>query len=391
MPKRLGYGIKKTISTGQAGEKCIWLHALSVGEVTSVLPLIIALRQNMPRARIIMTVSTSSGKKLAETVASPYVDSIISSPIDILPAVYLFVQRIQPDIYIQVETDFWPNLSTILRRKKIPQILVNGRISEKSMARYRRFHLFFQPIFKNFAFLSMQTENDRKNMLSLGISPEKILTLGNLKFDTVLNKKKNPLPDFFVRLAREKQLIIAGSTHPGEEDIILQAFREIITENKNARLIIAPRNISCGAEIQKKARELSLSANRRSENISEESDVLIVDSLGELIHFYKLGQIAFVGGSLIDYGGHNPIEPALMNIPVLFGKHMSDFREIRQLLLETGGALEVSEQTLVSLCNQLLQSKTRRKEMGDAAHRCIEKQQGVIPRHMHYIRQLLDG
>ena len=384
---RLGFGLQRK---KEEKKKTIWLHALSVGEVTSALPLIRALRQHREGYKIILSVSTTTGKKHAETIAADDVDEIIFSPADLLPLVWIFYRHIEPNIYIQIETDFWPNRLAYLKRKNIPTILVNGRVSEHSMAGYRRFSFFFQPMFTSFDALCMQTEKDRKNMIALGVDANSVHTLGNLKFDTPANLHKQSLPPFFTELQQNSLLIVAGSTHPGEEEILAAAFAEMDRTNKPVTLLIAPRDIGRCDEIEKVITARGLSVSRRSVLPPQKTDVIVIDTLGELMQFYALASIAFVGGSLIDFGGHNPIEPASMEIPVLFGPHMSDFSEIQNDLLVARGALEVKNQgDIEKILSILVHSKEQREKIGKAALTCIRGQQGVIQRHIDLIHKII--
>ena len=383
------FGFALPLRTEQS-KKTIWVHALSVGEVTSALPLIKVLRQQMVDSRIVLSVGTTTGKELADTIATDVTDEIIFSPADLLPLVWIFYRHIKPSLYIQVETDFWPNRLTYLRRKNVPTLLVNGRVSERSQVGYRRFSFFFQPMFTSFNALCMQTEKDRKNMITLGIDADSVHTLGNLKFDTPCDLNKQSLPPFFTELQKKRLLIVAGSTHPGEEQIIIAAFAQIDRTSAPTTLLIAPRDIGRCDEIEKLATEHGLSVSRRSTPIPKQTDVLLIDTLGELVQFYSLASIAFVGGSLIDFGGHNPIEPALMEIPVLFGPYMSDFSEIQKDLLVAEGALEVrNQQDIEKSLTTLIYSKDQRNKIGKAALECIRGQQGVIQRHIDLIHTII--
>jgi 3-deoxy-D-manno-octulosonic-acid transferase len=276
-------------------------------------------------------------------------------------------------------------------------MVVNGRVSQKSFGSYRSFSFFFRPMFLTFRHLCMQTENDRANMMALGVPPERIHTLGNLKFDTPLivnngaNSVEPPLS-----LPDNGLLLIAGSTHQGEEEIILSAYVRLLADFPHLFLLIAPRDVSRGKEIQAMAEAKGITTIRRSQKsgMREGKDtlprLLILDTIGELAACYRFADIAFVGGSLIRKGGHNPIEPAIMGAPVLFGPHMEDFAEISQELLTAGGAQRVGgEASLVQTAGDWLADDKSRKDAGLAALRCVERQQGVVERHLRLIQTLL--
>lgn len=399
IPVRLGFGLACRISKPKPSNnglprQTLWLHALSVGEVTSAVPLVAGLRKAYPESRIVVSVTTRTGKRLADELLQSSADHIIDSPLDILPVIAFFFTHIQPNLFILVETDFWPNILLFLQQKKVPTLLVNGRVSAKSMDGYRRLRLFFAPMMQSFSFLCMQTAHDCEKMAKLGVLPEKLRTLGNLKFDTVTglrtehaHPKLTPAADI---LPRNRILFIGGSTHPGEEKILIDCFCRLRKIHPELFLILAPRDPDRSAEILSLAAARNLSATRRSDDSGAGTDLFILDTIGELIDFYALSDIAFVGGSLVMQGGHNPIEPAIMGIPVIFGPNMQDFSEIAATLQSAGGATEISSQRdLTELLRRLLSSRDMRTTQGRAARQCIEKQRGVIEKHLELIRQVL--
>lgn len=389
IPARLGAGLSAIIPAPAAGQKTIWVHALSVGEVTSAIPLLKELRRAHPRHRIVFSIATRSGQTIARKLAANLVDHIIPSPIDLLPVVILFVHRIQPMLFILVETDFWPGLLGYLRLKNIPAVLVNGRISEKSMKGYNRFRFFFRPLFRSFRYLFMQTEFDAKAINTLGVEEKCIKTAGNLKFDTNIlnNSAANELHSLF---PSEKILLIAGSTHPGEEKILFQVFKTLRNSFPHLLLIVAPRNPNRKEEICSLAESFDLDLECRTSMNSSRSPIFLLDTIGELINFYSLSHIAFIGGSLVNYGGHNPVEPALFGIPVFFGPYMSDFHEIALSLLRAGGGLQVKDgNELQQSLESFLTSDSRREEYGVAAQQCIKQQRGVINNHMEILNKLM--
>ncbi len=394
IPARLGIGLRKKISghghsQGKAPGKTLWLHALSVGEVTSAVPLLAGLRKSYPNGRIIVSVTTRTGKGVADKLLESIADHVIDGPLDLLPVVSRFVKYIEPDLFILVETDLWPNTLLFLKNKNIPTILVNGRVSQESMAGYRRMRFFFDPMFQSFSFLCMQTKHDRDNMEDIGLPPAKLKTLGNLKFDTEAGKL-NPSLTSTAMLPKDRIFFICGSTHPGEEKILIECYCQVRKTYPELFLIIAPRDTNRSAEIRALAEDAQLSVSLRSENNSIPSDMFILDTIGELIHFYALADIGFVGGSLVKKGGHNPIEPATMGLPVIFGPNMQDFSEIADALIRCGGATMVSNHLdLVDLLLKLLSSPELKAEQGRAAQQCVKSQRGVIDKHLDLIRRLL--
>ncbi|XOF34229.1 MAG: 3-deoxy-D-manno-octulosonic acid transferase [Candidatus Electrothrix sp. YB6] len=369
----------------------IWIHALSVGEVTSALPLARTLRRDMDSAVLVFTTATSSGRKIAESLIAPYADLVCSGPLDLRFAVRRYLAAIRPNLFILVETDFWPNWLDLLNRRNIPAMLVNGRISEKSFIRYTRFSFFFRPLFRCFALLSMQTAEDRRKMIALGVPADRVMTLGNLKYDM-----EPPVPERMnfthSTLLEEKRIWVCGSTHPGEEELLFAAFRDrrnaTSPSRDNSFLILAPRNIDRGDELVALARRFGLDASTRSSG-AEHGNVLILNTLGELAACYRLADFAFVGGSLVREGGHNPIEPAIHGVPVLFGPHMEDFAEIALELVACGGAQAVTAESLTEAASALFADEKKRAVMGTAARNLVEQHRGGVLRHVQVIRELI--
>ncbi len=386
IPRRLGRGLSNALGGLAPGRKTIWMHALSVGEVSSALPLVRGIKRALD-VHLIFSVTTATGTQLAEKMLTPYVDRLIPFPVDFLPSVRYFLSLIRPDLFVLIETDFWPNLLTALESRRVPTLLVNGRISKKSMTSYQRFRFFFRPLFCSFSALCMQTAADRQSMIELGVPEKRIFDLGNLKYGLCLTPEE----------ASEKTSnhqgirIIAGSTHRGEEKILLLAFKKLQSLQDSLSLVIAPRDITRGKEIQQLAASIGLQAVRRSEGIGPPlPELFILDTIGELAGYYRLGDIAFIGGSLVAEGGHNPIEPAITGIPLLFGPHMEDFPEMADDLLVLGAAVQIHDtDSLIQVLGDLLNDPEARKRMGAAAAVYVLGKQGVIKNHLELIGKFL--
>jgi len=388
LPARLGWGLRRSIPPGFGKTKTFWLHALSVGEVTSAVPLVAGLRRTYPEARIIISVTTGSGRQVAAQLLAGLADQIIDGPLDLLPVVRKFIATLRPDLFILVETDFWPNTLNQLRLSGIPTVLVNGRISASSLARYHRFAFLFRPMMQSFSCLCMQTENGRKDMVALGVDPRRVHSPGNLKYASRADlSQKEKLKQL---LPPARLLLLAGSTHPGEEELLLRAYLTLRKELPEIFLLIAPRDPGRTGEISQLAQNLGVHACRRTSGRPDGSDLLIIDSIGELLSFYALADIAFVGGSLVDCGGHNPLEPAALGIPVLFGPHMEDFQEVAEELIAAGGAQRVTnEQQLFNQLKELASSAEARTRQGEAARYWVQRREGVVERHLLLIENLL--
>lgn len=389
LPARLGLGLAQNFPPLREGQPTFWVHGLSVGEITSAAPLVVGLRTTYPKSHIVVTAATETGLSTANSLLHGVADQILSSPLDLLPVVNRFISRIQPDLFILVETDFWPNLLAALHRRHHPILLVNGRISHKSFTVYNRFSWFFVPMFQRFDHICMQTERDRQNMKDLGLIDEKLHILGNLKFAQPATTSASSL-SIFRHLPENRLVFVAGSTHRGEEQFIFQAYRELRSDHPDFYLVLVPRNTERAEEILELGGKYRLRGIKRSAELEKTGDYLLVDTIGELVDLYRSCHIAFVGGSLVAEGGHNPIEPASMSKPVLFGPHMEDFEEIAAALVAAGGALVVPEgQQLCSILKGLIADEDLRSRIGTCASACTMSQQGVITRHLELIASLL--
>ena len=399
LPQRLGFGLAQRLAAlppAPSGAPTIWLHALSVGEVTSALPLVVGLRQFQPKARLVFSVTTTAGHQVAERLIAPQVDLILPGPLDLAPVISHFLEHIQPDCFLLVETDFWPSWLFGLTSRGVPTMLVNGRISAASHRRYQRFRWFFAPMFATFSLLAMQTRADADKMIQLGIEPERIRILGNLKFDTSLSRtstgrgKPGEASKGDYGFHDTAPLWICGSTHRGEEEQLLHVFLRLRQVIADLQLLIAPRNIERAEEILALARSCGLTCRQRTERDQSTGPLLLLDTIGELASCYVMAEVVFIGGSLIPLGGHNPLEPAAVGVPVLFGPHMDDFAEIADLLVHSGGARRIDDaETLHQALLEMLTNTSLRTTMAAAANGCVRCNQGVVQAHVEAVAHLL--
>ncbi|WP_306547901.1 3-deoxy-D-manno-octulosonic acid transferase [Desulfobulbus sp.] len=396
--RRLGWGLAGQLPPlASESSPTFWIHALSVGEVTSALPLARGLRDAFPAARIVFSAATRSGGEVAAKLLSPHVDALIAAPLDLGPVVPFFARTIRPDLFILVETDFWPHWLHCLKRRHVPTLLVNGRISERSFVRYQRFSGFFRPMFRSFSLLSMQTGADAAKMVALGVEERRVLTLGNLKFDTsqVADQQTSPgapgLNKERYGFSAHAPLWICGSTHRGEEELIFRVHRRLLTTLPNLQLLIAPRNIERAGEIVALGATHQCACRRWTDGKTA-GPALILDTIGELAGCYPMAETVFVGGSLVPEGGHNPIEPAAARVPVLFGPHMEDFAEIAQQLVECGGARRIdAADALAEELLRLLTNPVAHDLAAAAASACVRANRGVVGRHIDAVNALLAG
>lgn len=401
---RLGYGVEELTKKLPAGSQRIWIHALSVGEVLSAQPLVKELRLACPAATLIFSASTKTGEELAREIMAGEIDLFVPFPLDVFSIVRKFINLIAADLFVLIETDFWPNFIHTLESKGTPAILVNGRISQSSFVRYQRFRFVFLPMFRTFQFISMQTVSDAQKMVELGVNADRVKALGNLKYDAVLPDmvgwEQEQRPTSFYRqqfgIPTEKIVWIAGSTHAGEEVSILSAYKRLSLLFPDLFLVVAPRDIARGREIKEIADRLGLTVRRRTAPFQDEdvpgAPLLILDTMGELSRMYSFCNIAFIGGSLVPDGGHNPLEPAAFGKPILFGPYMDDFSEISYDLLEKDAAIVChDEDEIFDVLKKLLINQSLQKEMGEHAQSLVLQHRGVTKRHIEIIQFILDA
>lgn len=386
IPRRLGLGLVERVRALPSGHR-VWVHTLSVGEMASARPLLQRLRQEMPGVVIILSTTTRGGEEYGRRLKG-LVDCLVPFPLDCYWVVAYFVRVLRPDLFVLVETDFWPNLLARLLRVGVPALLVNGRITDSSMRGYQRFRFLFAPVFRSFWRISMQVAEDAGRLTALGVSPERIVICGNLKYDiTGSSAYEGTLLDLGACGLSGRPLLVAGSTHEGEEDILLETFIALRTTHPELAMVIAPRTVSRAAAILNLGMRRGLECGLRSARGGKPCRVLILDTLGELAQVYRQADLAFVGGSLVKEGGHNPLEPALFGKPVLFGPDMSDFAEISRDLCEAGAAMTVTAETIHGVMTTLLAHGERRREMGQAAKGLVLAHQGASQCYLRLIRE----
>lgn len=329
---------------------CIWIHGLSVGEALSAKPLVEKLLEK-GTGRMVFSVSTLTGWQTALKMFEGTDIPVIFFPFDFPYSVRKAIKIINPSSIIIVENDIWPNFVRTAKREGIPLVWANARVSDRSYGRYRSVVKFAGPFFDLFDLVLAQTGNDVKRLSGIGISPEKIIRSGNLKFDRSYgeNIPENLTKEILLGVENETRVFVAGSTHHGEEEILAEVFESISKLKRGERVlfVVAPRDPMRASEVAgifglKGVKTAFLSGIENDKKCKEKPDVVVVDTLGRLLELYSVCDLAFIGGSLVPLGGHNPLEPAFFGKPVLFGPHMNDFREIASNLLKSGGGFEVS-------------------------------------------------
>jgi len=363
----------------------IWVHAVSVGEVLAVKSLINRLKEAFPEQRIILSTTTKTGNEMArktfgETVLRFYF------PIDFHNVVERIIDFINPLCFILVETEIWPNLILALSYRKVPVFIVNGRISDKSFRGYRLIKRVFSLTLKRIKVFLMQTDQDAERIIALGAPGERVKVTGNVKYD--IEKKrddKSQMPEVNKKdlgINESEHLLICGSTHKGEEEILLGAYKKLLEVFPSLRLLIAPRHVDRAGDIEKVCSDFGFTSCRISNpKVQPSNAVLILDTMGELSRLYSIASVVFMGGSLIKRGGHNIVEPAAHSKPILFGPFMHNFRDMAGQFLTEGAALKVCDQLqLVSAITALIMDNAHALEMGTKACRLVTKNKGAVER-----------
>ncbi len=378
----------------------LWLHAVSVGEVNICTQLIRALEPRMPNLKIVVSTTTTTGmgelqKKLPQYIGKFYY------PIDRKKYVARALGVVRPEAVVLVEAEIWPNFIWRLRDKKIPLFLVNARVSAKSHRGYKRFAFLFRPLFAAFTGVGAQNEADAARLREIGCRPEAVQVPGNLKFDTANLNVTRPL-DVSGLLAQigvpaNALLLVAGSTHDGEEEILVEQFLRLRVKFPNLFLIIAPRHFERAKNLGKQLATSGIRLFYRTEITSTTRlapglvECLLVNTTGELMNFYQAASVVFVGKSLTANGGQNPIEPAALGKATVFGPNMQNFEDVARIFLAQRAVIQVSDSAeLEKVFADLLGSETRRRELGERAARVVRENMGAVDRTVEMIVRHLD-
>ena len=372
------------------GSERIWVHAVSVGEVLAVTDLLRKVKEAYPKHAIICSTVTKTGNQLAKEQLG---DSciVIYAPLDFSWVVRKFIAVIKPVIYISTETEIWPNLYTALHKNGIPIFQINGRISDSAFKGYNRVRFLTKRVLGCVDRFCMQSALDAERVKQLGAVPEKVCIVGNLKFDNI--PAATEIQKASLGLQENEDLLIAGSTHPGEEEILIDAYRELAAEFPDLRLVLAPRHIERAdavIDLVEKQGYRPVRFSRVGEHKSDARSVVVVDTIGHLRDLYSLASVVFVGKSLAVGGGQNMIEPASLGKPTLVGPMTQNFKDAVNIFLQSGALVEVRDsQELLTEARRLLSDPQSAKEIGEAARGVVEQYQGATAKTLDAIRERL--
>ncbi|MBI4560835.1 MAG: 3-deoxy-D-manno-octulosonic acid transferase [Candidatus Rokubacteria bacterium] len=369
-----------------------WIHAVSVGEAIAAVPLVEGIRRLWPGLNIVVSTQTATGAAIVRDRLG-HLASHCYFPFDLPGPIKRALGAIAPIFFVALETEIWPNFFRQLHRRGIPAMIANGRISDRSFRRYRLVRLFMGRLLGQISMFAMQSAEDARRIIALGAPPERVIVTGNLKVEAPPHEAGvEALWRRLLGLTGAEPVWIAGSTHAGEEEIVLDAFLRLQARHPSLVLVLAPRHPERVPEVERLVRARGLEPVRRTllPIRAGAGAVIVLDTVGELAQLYQVASVVFVGGSLVSWGGHNMLEPALRRKPVLLGPHTANFRESAELLLAAGGALPVNDgHELEAAVHRLLRSPELARTTGEAGFEAVASRQGAVKQTLELLERLV--
>ena len=372
------------------------VHAVSVGETLAAVPLIKSIQADYPDLPITITTMTPTG---SEQVRRNFSDSVfhIYIPYDLPGAVRRLLDKIKPKVLLVMETELWPNLVDQCQRRDIPVVIANARLSERSAVGYGRLDALVRPMLKQLSLVIAQTEQDSQRLQKLGMDGQRMIVGGNIKFDISLTEQIKTQAELVRRAwgidgENGRKVLIAASTHEGEEPMVLAAFQRLLVNHPTLLLLIVPRHPERFDEVVQLCEDRGLNILRRSrqEPCTAQTQVIVGDTMGELMTLYGIADIAFVGGSLVETGGHNLLEPAVWRLPIISGPHLFNFAEVDKLMSAADALIKVgSENELAAKVDGLLSAPELSDRVGEAAFKVVEQNRGSMERLYQQLGQFI--
>lgn len=370
-----------------AGSHDLWLHAVSVGEAIAARPIVEAIERMRPETSMVITTTTVTGQTQAKRLFPKA--TVTYFPLDFRFAVRRFLDHHRPRVFATMETEIWPNVTRLSRARGLRLALANGRISDRSFPRYRAFRPVIAGILAAYDRILVREEVDRERFLAIGAPPAAVETVGNVKFDTIADDAPLAIAGLLQQMIGGRRVVVLGSTLEGEDEMLCGAVESLVA--RGVFVVVAPRKPERFEAVARLFAGAQLRVARRSAlPVSSAVDVLVLDTLGELSRIYRFADVAFVGGSLVPHGGHNPIEPAAAGVPVCFGPSMSNFREIAAVFLRAGAAEEVGDAAaLEAFVVRMAEDEPLRRATGDRARATVDANRGASQRTAQRIVELL--
>ena len=372
--------------------KVVWVHAVSVGEVQAATPFIKAIKEQLVEYSVVVTTTTPTGRaQLSKTFGDSV--NIGYLPYDLPWAVALFLKRIRPSVAVIMETELWPNLFYQCHQKQIPLMIANARLSPRSIRGYKRIQAFVVQVLADVDCIAAQSEDDAQRFIAIGAVPDRVMVTKNIKFDLLPQQQNEALVQAFrSALGAGKKVWIAASTHEGEDELVLQAYAQVIKSQPETVLLLVPRHPERFNAVASLAQRSGFNITRRSESKlgNPNTQVFIGDSMGEMMFFYQVSDVAFVGGSLVPTGGHNILEPASVAVPSIVGPHTFNFKEITEVMLEAGAVDQVSSaEELLEKVSSLLLDERQAQQMGSYGYAVVEQNRGATTLLLSRLKELM--
>jgi 3-deoxy-D-manno-octulosonic-acid transferase len=380
-PERMGF--YKTPPTAHD----LWIHAVSVGETLAAGPVVDEILRTRPSTTIVFTTTTITGQAQARRLFPAA--TVTYFPFDFATSVKRFLRQHRPRVFATMETEIWPNATRLSRAAGVRLLLANGRISDRSLPRYRFLRAFVAPVLGQYERILAREETDRRRFIAIGAPANIVETSGNVKFDYIPDDRPLEIAPRLISLIAGRKVLVLGSTMQGEDESMIGELERFIAE-KDAFVIIAPRKPERFEMVAAILTAAEMRFVRRSAWSDGPADVLLLDTFGELSKVYRFATAAFVGGSLVPTGGHNPIEPAAVGVPVCFGRYMSNFREIARVFLRDGGAVEArSAADVFDFATRMFDNDAAQRDMSERARESVEQNRGAAARTAARILELL--
>lgn len=387
--QKLGYGFKEKLGFGLGKpleKKSIVFYGVSVGEVLALQNLIKKTKKEFTTHNIVIATGTKTGQETAQKKLGNIADYITYFPFDFPFCINSFLNKTNPDVVIVAETELWPNFAYVMKKRNIPLYIVNGRMSDRTYGSYKKLSFFFAPILKKYTKILTQSESDNNKLISIGANPDTTRVMGNLKFDIGVN-----LEGFTpIEKSPNDKIIIAGSTHSGEDEIILSAFMKV--RQDNIKLLIAPRHPERNNAVFELCKKTGLKVGKRSnkDNFTD-YQIILLDTLGELGKMYSICDFAFIGGSFNKTGGHNPLEASIFNKPVISGPSTHNFKDIYAIITRTkAGTIVKNSDELIKQMQKLLNDKNYYEQACSDCELVFNQNRGALDVVIEELKQLIN-
>ena len=376
------------------GSRPIWIHAASVGEVTAAAELIYELKAHLPSRKIIVSTFTQTGRETARRLTKA--NAVLFLPVDQLWIVRRALKRLDPSLLIILETEIWPNLLREAYRKGVPALLLSGRLSVGSLERYSFFRGFFSQVIECFAVMGMQSEEDARRIRNLGADDRRVAVVGNLKYAVSSRRnvnRANTEQDKNVPVKGKNPLLVVGSSHEGEEQVLIAIYRSLKKKLPTLQMVLAPRHPQRFIDVERLLQAEGVNYDKKSSingRLNLDRDVLLLDTMGDLQDFYAIADVAFVGGSLVEAGGHNLLEPARFHKPVVFGPHMENFASLASEMKRVGAGVEVTgSEELTAALEDLLGNPEKCRTFGEKAYSIATDDRAVMQKTLALVEPYL--